>query len=204
MIYRATRILVLAALIALPGAAMGGKGFDGMNRKVAGRVFLSSGDVMEVVYSTTGRETTLSARDTSSGVVFSVIEKNDYLVWNRLEATISDGNTLLEMKTDLGYNTDKLPTPMQVKIGKNVYRVLLKPNALTDDQKRMQEAVAKLPATFVAGIKHLIPIGDTLEFSMTSLVVAKTLFDSPSEIQVTTTKRLESAEIDALLRDATK
>lgn len=207
MTYREFRIVLIAACVALPAVAAGGKATEGMNRKVAGRVFLSSGDVMEVAYTTTHgestAETTLSARDTSSGIVISVTEKADY-VWMRFETTISDGKTLLELRTDLGYFSDKLPTPFQVKIGKDVYRVLAKPNALTDDQKKMQAAVAKLPAPFLAGVKHLIPVGITPDFSIASLAAAAELFDSPSEIRVTVTKRLEPEEIDALIRDATK
>ena len=179
----------------------------GSESKVAGRVFLSSGEVAEVICtrkgSPTGATATLTARF-SSGIVVTVSSKED-LTRRHGETRISDGKTVLEFFEDSGYYSDNLPVPLQVKIGDTVYRVLLKPNALTNDQKKMQAAVAKLPAPFTTALQQLIPIGLNSECSISSLAILSEMFDGGlPKNTITTMKKLEPAEIAALIRDAVK
>ena len=119
----------------------------GSESKVAGRVFLSSGEVAEVICtrkgSPTGATATLTARF-SSGIVVTVSSKED-LTRRHGETRISDGKTVLEFFEDSGYYSDNLPVPLQVKIGDTVYRVLLKPNALTNDQKKSRRPWLSCP-----------------------------------------------------------
>lgn len=179
----------------------------GSEAKRTGRVFLSSGEVAEVICTRTeavrATTATLTARF-SSGIVVTVSSKADY-VRKHGETRISDGKTVLEFRDDYGYYRDNLPVPLQVKIGDDVYRVLLKPNTLTNDQKAMQAAVAKLPAPFLMALQQLVPIGLSAECSIPNLAFVSEMFDGtlpPNSI--TTVKSLDPAEIEALVRDAVK
>jgi hypothetical protein len=92
-----------------------------------------------------------------------------------------------------------------VKIGEDVYRVLLKPNTLTDDQKRMQTAVAKLPAPFLTALQELVPIARVAECSVPNLAMVSELFDvTPPKTSVDTVEKLKPDEVEALIRDAVK
>jgi hypothetical protein len=194
--------MLLSFLLAIvPLYAYGGES------KKAGRLFLSNGEVAEVFCvgtgSPNGRTATITARF-SSGIVVTVSSTIDY-IRKHGDTRISDGKTVLEMQDDYGYYSDKLPVPLQVKIGDDVYRVLLKPNTLTDDQKRMQAAVAKLPAPFLMALQQLVPIGGTSQCSIPNLAFMPELFDGTiPKTSIVTVKTLEPTEIDALIRDATK
>jgi hypothetical protein len=56
----------------------------------------------------------------------------------------------------------------------------------------------------VTGLKHLIPIGSSLDFTTASLPALSDLFDGALEMRITMTKKMETAEIDALVRDAAR
>ncbi len=177
----------------------------GPSSNIAGRVILSSGDVLELLYSTVNlTETTLTMRDGSSGIVMTLVEKIDY-VWNRCEAKISDGKTTLEVRVDLGYAVENLPVPVEIKIGNEIHRALLKANSLTDDQKKMRAAVGKLPAAFLAGLKHLVPIGVSPAFGAVSPNFLPELMEGAlANVTITSTTKLEPGEIDALVRDSAR
>jgi hypothetical protein len=175
--------------------------------KTAARLFLSSGDVVEDICTSTfspgANGTTLTARF-SSGIVVTVSSKVD-LVRKHGDTRISDGKTVLEIHDDSGYYSDNLPVPLQVKIGEDVYRVLLKPNTLTDDQKKMQTAVAKLPAPFLTALQELVPIARVGECPIPNLAMVSELFDvTLPKTSVITVEKLKPDEIDALARDAVK
>ncbi|MEO8585697.1 MAG: hypothetical protein ABI584_06025 [Acidobacteriota bacterium] len=189
-------------MVALAGEM---NGSDPLNRSVAGRVFLSSGDVVEVAYTVmaNGTSTTLHARDTSTGVLLTVHEKMNF-EWMRSETTVSDGKTTIVILEEVGYYNDRLPVPVQVKIGSDVYRALMKPSVLADDMKKLRAAMARQPAPFIATLKHLIPIGSSLDFTMASLAGFDDLFEPGPELKIAMTKKMELAEIDALVRDVSK
>jgi hypothetical protein len=179
----------------------------GLEFKTAARLFLSSGDVVEDICTSTGSQgangTTLTARF-SSGIVVTVSSKVDF-VRKHGDTRISDGKTVLEIHDDYGYYRDNLPVPLQVKIGEDVYRVLLKPNTLTDDQKRMQTAVAKLPAPFLTALQKLVPIARVAECTIANLAMVSELCDvTLPKASIITVEKLKPDEIDALVRDAVK
>jgi hypothetical protein len=179
----------------------------GVEFKTAARLSLSSGDVVEDICTSTGSEgangTTLTARF-SSGIVVTVSSKIDF-VRKHGDTRISDGKTVLEIHDDYGYYRENLPVPLQVKIGEDVYRVLLKPNTLTDDQKKMQTAVAKLPAPFLTALQELVPIARVAECSIPNLAMVSELFDvALPKTSIITMEKLKPDEIDTLVRDAVK
>jgi len=190
-----------ASLITLASPARG------VEFKTAARLFLSSGDIVENVCTSMGgrasNDVTLIARF-SSGAVVTVSAKNDF-VRRHEDMRISDGKTVLEIHSDYGYYRDNLPVPLQVIIGEDVYRVLLKPNTLTDDQKKMQKAVAKLPAPFLTALQELVPIARVAECTIASLAMVSEMFEATTlEPDIVTVEKMQPAEIDALVRDAAK
>ena len=180
----------------------------GVEFKTAARVFLSNGEVVEDTCTSTFisrdlNETNITARF-SSGIIMTVSSKVDF-VRKHSDTRITSGKTVVEMHDDYGYYRDNLPVPLQVKVGEDVYRVLLKPNVLTDDQKKMQTAVAKLPAPFLTALQELVPIARVAECAIASLALVSELSNTPlPTTSVVTVEKLEPAEIDALVRDAVK
>ena len=174
--------------------------------KFAGRLFLSNGDVVEVVSTRTGNAAgstnTLAARF-SSGDVMTVSSKSDHLL-QRSETRISDGRTTLEIFNEWGFYGDHLPVPLIVKIGDSIYRMLIKSPAVSDEEKRMRAAVLKLPSSFVAGLKSLVPVATStrIQLSIEDFVYVESWCGERSGVTIVDAKALDPAERDALLRDA--
>ena len=96
--------------------------------------------------------------------------------------------------------------PLVVKIGESVYRVLIKAAGMSEEQKRMQAAITKLPASFLASLQAFVPVAlytdRTSHLSIPEFVYIEEIFGGRSGVRIVDSKKLDPAESDALVRDA--
>lgn len=177
--------------------------------KTAGRVYLSSGDVLAVAFTTTGNpnreDSTLIVRDETTGMAVTVVDKLDHAM-HRHEMTISSGKQTIQSWEWLGFSKDGLPVPTEVRIGQKTYRALTSnahPNP--PELERIKDAVRALPADFVALLQKLSVL-DYPNFTSYAMLAFDTINEwtgvQKQPITITQTVKLQPAEIEGLIRES--
>lgn len=197
---------LLAVAAAAIATLLGVEPAMGENVKTAGRLYLSSGDVFAIAFTSTGNpnreDSTLIVRDETTGMVVTLVEKIDFQTY-RYDARISSAKETIHVWKWLGFGKEGLPTPMEAQIAQKTYRALTSsahPNP--PELVRIKDAVRALPADFVALLKKL----SALE-SQNIVMLAFTTLDELTGVQkqplsVTESVKLQPGEIDALIRES--
>jgi hypothetical protein len=175
----------------------------------AATVTLSNGQavpVLSAVTSTpTGRASTMIL-STENGT--AVAEQSQDDTWDHTSLSFTSGGGAITLRFSGGFYQAGLPTPMELRIGKTVYRWLWKDVEVSSHQRAAQKAVAALPEDFRKDLVTFALLCDAAaaEFMTPSLGVAvpSLLADPLPKVGVASIKPLTQDAAAKIFGDRTR
>lgn len=175
------------------------------------RVTLDRGPVLEVVVTTTprseGETTSVILKDSATGHFLTARDETD-LSFGSSVLDASDGSQRVTLRISFDFMKDGQPVPVEMKIGKDVYRALWDPPTCPGSaaaRQKLQAAASRLPASMLASMRNLAALGPDQEMNLGMLATdVEFLFaDGVARSPIVEKKRLSREEIDALVRQST-